>query len=194
MDFVSLLPCACTCVCPSCTIVLIAICASRFCRVEWVQSYCRKIPDNPINYIIDLILAYYRDLMLILYYLIILVSLCEPVIYNAETVVYAIQSVNLVTNKIKHSMGILSLEDAQYNNGPLTLIVNIYYYQLVTHTHTTQRVHVHKDVFHVHSFSYIHTCLGLVQIANEWQGCWARNAKALKVLVGKVFTPIFFIV
>ena len=65
---------------------------------------CRKIPDNPINYVIDLILACYSDLMLILYYLIILVSLCEPVIYNAETVVYAIQSVNLVTKMIKLSM------------------------------------------------------------------------------------------
>ena len=41
---------------------------------------CGKIPDNTINSIIDLILAYYSDLMLILYYLIILVFLCEPVI------------------------------------------------------------------------------------------------------------------
>ena len=57
---------------------------------------------------------------------------------------------------------------------------SIYYYQLATHTYTTKQVHVHKYVFHVHSSSYIHTCLRLVQVTDEWQGCWARNAKVLK--------------
>ena len=36
---------------------------------------------------------------------------------------------------------------------------------------------------------YMHTYLNLVQVADEWQGCWARNAKVLKVLVWKVATP-----
>ena len=48
----------------------------------------------------------------------------------------------------------------------------------------------YRSVCHVttqHSIPYTH--LSLMEITNEWQGRWTRNAKAIKVLIWKVATP-----